>query len=740
MVNNTDLFQGYNYKSLKRNLETSRNPYLDSYIKFNTGEICYVTINGIVRKMSNDSWTYSPGQAGCPGSNKEEDYNFPWLPQYDIPGTVISTSPTLISGEPMNQKYESCAPPQIPIKNMKQQNFYEPTKVNNLLSESDSLIEQYKIQQAEVNRLSQRQTELQQKINGQITSQPLVPSTYNKNYFVDKVVSDISYNYQGCYQSSTKTPVLQNQSQYPVSNLNQCFNYSVDNGFSFFGIGNWNDASGLGTCYAGANGPLTDQATLPTCITGSDNNKYGGPNTIAVYKVPTAEYVGTFGDAPKRAIPQQSGNSNSLTFQDCFNTANTTPGISLFGLQDTNSSGTGGQCFLGSDFNNALQYGPATNGITGVDGYQYGGPWSNAIYTLSTSANYIGCYNFNSTVSANLTLISSVNNLTDCISYAKENKYTYFGLQNYINNKSTCYFSNSLEAFQVGGQQQCSTLQNRDNVGNSASSSVYTVNLPPNSNPSLLGNVAYVDSSGQISNPYAPAQLGFLNTYKKKSNTFSTIATGSGGNIQTLEQCQTSCSDLSNCYGFSYNQATGICNSYNQNNLYQSLTPNTNYDTYIRNPKVANPPLGVSPDVHPINSVMYSEFTPTGQPPNASYNLAAIIGADKQEIIQVGQRILELTASMDTLKQKLITNIDNLNDQSYKDYTGTKDYLNEYNSLSENLVAEQATKGNLNRIITENEIVLNHNNTTYLMWGMLALGGLIILLGIFTKIRKLKYN
>ena len=99
-----DLIQQYTtiQKSLENNsLETinrlsSNNKYLNNTIKFNTGEVCFVTAQGIVKYIaSKDIWnsTVAP--------KKTINIDLPWLNSYNTPGIIIPTVPSLISGTPV---------------------------------------------------------------------------------------------------------------------------------------------------------------------------------------------------------------------------------------------------------------------------------------------------------------------------------------------------------------------------------------------------------------------------------------------------------------------------------------------------------------------------------------------------------------------------------------------------------------------------------------------------------------
>jgi hypothetical protein len=72
------------------------NPYLGKTIRFSTGEICYVTQQGVVKYIGkSDFWNNQKS------SQKWIEINIPWKETYSTPGVVIPTTPELISGTVM---------------------------------------------------------------------------------------------------------------------------------------------------------------------------------------------------------------------------------------------------------------------------------------------------------------------------------------------------------------------------------------------------------------------------------------------------------------------------------------------------------------------------------------------------------------------------------------------------------------------------------------------------------------
>ena len=97
-------------KSISINIErnSKRNSYLNKYIRFNTGEIYYVTNKGVAKYVPSPTILNSiAGKNGCPINNNYINLTIPWSYKYKIPGENIPLDPPLLVGTEM-QIGESC--------------------------------------------------------------------------------------------------------------------------------------------------------------------------------------------------------------------------------------------------------------------------------------------------------------------------------------------------------------------------------------------------------------------------------------------------------------------------------------------------------------------------------------------------------------------------------------------------------------------------------------------------------
>jgi hypothetical protein len=88
------------------------NPYLNKYIHWTDpaagGSIMYVTNQGVAKPIGDgDIYSSLWGKRGCPDNKSVIDITIPWLPEYNTEGTIIPTTPSLVTGSGMTLG-ESC--------------------------------------------------------------------------------------------------------------------------------------------------------------------------------------------------------------------------------------------------------------------------------------------------------------------------------------------------------------------------------------------------------------------------------------------------------------------------------------------------------------------------------------------------------------------------------------------------------------------------------------------------------
>ena len=308
---------------------------------------------------------------------------------------------------------------------------------------------------------------------------------------------------------------------------------------------------------------IADPWYISSGYTIQDLTFYNGPSIAPPSSELEYNYLGCYNDSQSgRAIPTQLQNvSNPQECQELAISKNS----ALYGVQD------GGQCFIGNDINQAIQYGQAANCPT------MGGSWTNQLYSTvpipKPTYNYVGCYNDSPSGRAIANEMNNVTSVYNCEQLAKENGYTVYGLQD----GGQCFGSSDINAAREYGlqtnQSECTPL------GGSWTNQVYTNidNVPP------LTNI----------NPNMPATVDEYNYKGCYNNKDNTAIPTFRGNVTSMDQCaQLAINSQEYIFGVTNN---GQC--YTGNNIDQALgqgqddataycgtlgSSNT-YQVYIRN-------------------------------------------------------------------------------------------------------------------------------------------------------------
>ena len=94
-----DLMAKINWSANSYLDRVNNNPYLGKNIRFSSGEVAYVTQQGVIKLIPTNIWNSIAGKNGCPDKTFV-DVNMPWLPEYDTLSTNIDEL-NLITGSPM---------------------------------------------------------------------------------------------------------------------------------------------------------------------------------------------------------------------------------------------------------------------------------------------------------------------------------------------------------------------------------------------------------------------------------------------------------------------------------------------------------------------------------------------------------------------------------------------------------------------------------------------------------------
>lgn len=388
-------------------------------------------------------------------------------------------------------------------------NFYQQD--TNVMSNTTNILnkdEDIKSQLTELKSLEAQYAELEKnykKIRKEImtTTQSYVndPSSVGKNVYVSTILNELSSTYQGIYVAASPTGDSQAMTSVEGGSgytFNACQDTALQKQNQFFALQNV-APDNTGQCVI--SNDLTDATKYgeknSSCTQGTDGFIYAGSWTNAVYKVPDAEYVGTFQDSPNRAMELINGGSQTYSYDSCKKAA-ADGGYSFFALQD-GSMGGNAQCAVSNDYSKATGQGINNNFFTATDGHIYGGPWANSLYEIQkTTGNYIGCYKDNENRA-----MDQVDNLSNysvetCQQKAISRNAKYFAVQSGTVGTSQCFVSNNLSAVQQYGEAEpYFTGTDGNTYGMEGANAIYKLNSM--GDPSVVGNAGYIDDAGKLS-------------------------------------------------------------------------------------------------------------------------------------------------------------------------------------------------------------------------------------------------
>lgn len=690
--------------------ESSNNPYLNKYIRFSSGQICYVTNKGIVKYIPNNFLNDIAGKNGCPSASSTSgfiDINIPWSNDYNIQGTQIPTTPPLIVGTSM-QKNESCG--------KEGGNIF----VNSMLSNPTSkYVGCYQD-------------------NATNPAMTFIGGAPNAN-----ASSNGKYNYTQCQQSAVMGGyqffALQNVNS--TTGLGYCAvsnsqSNSTQYGNAYISVPLWaSNTSGTSATYA----ILTNLGTL-SLRDGNGNVYYTTPNSSPdcnqIYSTTTNT------DAPGNDLGFYSNQSIASCKTLCDN--NPSCGGFVFNTSNNNSCWTKSSNLDNKGKNSARTIYKKTRNT------------SQCVFFLSLQSDGNMVINKGVPNSQSTTQIWSTN--TNGKQQENNNNYVSskgkygvpFITTNQILNKGEWVSSldgNLLLIMQNDGnlvlysfKTNCSKTSNVETStynGGALANALYNVgSVGVNAN---MGQVAYIDADSQIY-PYPSSNVKYSSTYSTILQNFNipgNVIPGAAVNSNNVNDCMAACNKLDNCNSFVYDTSgpSAVCFPKNVSNIYSgnainAVTPNNNITTYIRDKTAIQLPSGVSDKVNNVDSIQYQNYTKGQGDMQTSYGFSNVLNASqKHEIKQLQDKLKQLSLQISNTTNQLISDNKGVNEQMKKDLLGFSEYI------SENDVVNQKIRGfnvdnNLDNILNDTNIKILQQNYSYMVWSILAAAVIIIAINI----------
>ena len=483
-----------------------KNPYLNKYIHWTDpaagGSTMYVTNQGVAKPIG-DGDVYSSlwGKNGCPDNKSVIDIDIPWDSSYNVEGTLIPTTPTLVTGSGMTLG-ESCGNQGM--------NVYVDKIISNTTASYDGCY-----------------------VNNSTTfigGAPPVQETFitNGNFSQPQIANN---SYQYLYWDITTVPgwnfacvILNNSTAWgypmPYPNGNQCasiqttqqlwtyswlnFTPGVTYTISFDACGrNCCDGSGLANPI---NIGLEDTTFYSFTPPVNKWTKYSTNFTVDSQEGKRISFKGTWtaGDRSTAiqnisiSIGSSSNSGGSYTYDMCKKAA-IDGGYKYFGLQNVNTETSTGYCAVSNDAVGVTQKGTsyAVNKAIALwytstnnnGAYAYltsqgaltvynsaGGAVYNTDNSRSQPSDYLGCYG--DTGNRAMPYLQGYMDYEGCKKKAKDNGAApYFGLQNSTSGTNAeCWLASNIDNIrQYGKATNCTKISDGTYSGGGWSNAIYSL-------------------------------------------------------------------------------------------------------------------------------------------------------------------------------------------------------------------------------------------------------------------------
>lgn len=696
------------------NRTNNNNPYLNKIIKFNTGQVCYVTNQGVVK--------YIPSPEIWDSLKIPKNFiqlNIPWMDNYLNPGNQIPTNPPLISGTPI-------------IKNQSLGNEGLNVYVSEFLSDN-----------------------LKPSYLGCFNDDP---NNNNIQWIGEKPNADKigNYDYNECRQ-------------YAITSGYQYF--ALQNGYC--GLSNNKDE-----LIKNGDGKIYNIIPLWSTETYGKNSKFFKitDNGILYLGDENGAIIWSNNGENKTANCWWSGhiNPDSLTATYGGNCSNVNSGnVSKNVIDMLKNNNYPEQLNLA--INNSTLGDPSIGCIKSFDtAYQCGNEWKTShieygegqyflydckdnaqkcqfILVLNDDGNLLWYRGNDPNNTTELIWSSNTSGKVEDINpnyninkskygrnYLKTNETLAVG--DYLssnNGKATLILQSdgNLVLYTWKSQSNCSKLSDGNMSGGFGSNSVYDIGTK--ASISNIGKLGYIDENSEL-NTYDVGNQTYSNDYSefKSIDAWGADIPNAAFNDANLEKCKEACNSNKDCAGFVLSADGTRCYP-KTNQMYPfggEYNINSDYNTYIRNKIPANPPVGVIQNTKNIDTIKFENYI-KGNKLKDNYSISTSINTvKKQQLEQLQNKINLLANQINDYTKKFGSGTLNSETQSTQNISGLNDYIKDLKSTNQSIIKVQnTTNSNLTNIASESDLIVLQKSYNYMFWSILAAGAVLISMNIIKK-------
>ena len=589
-----------------------------------------------------------------------------------------------------------------------------------------------------------------------------------------------------------------------------CKNAAFDDGYKYFALQNVNTQTNKGYCAVSNDSVSATKNGTAYVVTGAvalwDSKTYGtdgksasvtdkgtlsifNSSGAAIFNTPSdpsissGGYVGCYNDTGDRAMINTSS-GKYVPLDECKKYAEDGK-YAYYGAQNKDGKDNG-WCVASNDLASSQKYGVANNCTKNSYGEFIGGPWSNAIYSMSGSSTYYVmlhddgnlCVYKGTSPSDNQGFIWDAKTNTkqqspNPLYTAAKGKYgknwmatgSTLAIGDFIGSTDGSIYlimqsDGNLVLYTSQTAENCKKINNDYTGGGENANALYE--FENNGFLTNLGKIAYIDSETNLreypssliekSNKYE-----LINNYDSYGNDISQTTSSSGEN-----GCIDSCNANADCSGFVYQPNGNTC--YLKNSSMYPVGKKQFYQDSglimgIRKPQLNSSVSGsCSRDIVDINSIQYNNYIKGDQMSSDTQCQSNIVSQqDKTELTDIQNQMYTVGEDMATESNSLYTtdkdigntlstnssqfkkNVDmyKKNDKKIKNELnlpttfpsqGNVEGMSSMDSANKNL-----TMNVVNSMLSDTDIRVLQENYSYIFWSILAVGLLTVTV---SKIKK----
>jgi hypothetical protein len=279
----------------------------------------------------------------------------------------------------------------------------------------------------------------------------------------------------------------------------------------------------------------------------------------------------------------------------------------------------------------------------------------------------------------------------------------------------------------VTNRQKCSRYTNSSNksysYGNIGANAVYNLGEGVANNGSKFNTLSYIDADSKLYTyqsglsvlDKAYTDLPNVNIPRKDGTTQSSIS--------SRDQCKAKCDPDDRCVGYSYNNSLQTCNILQETDVQSGMMiSDTKYYSSLKNkkPKTTRTNVGISNTVVGVGSNQYANYSV-----GTSYKPDRVGWEQTDDNSLMNKEADQVIGKKYDAKSSQVQGQYKKNNVDYRDTTAEQ--------KRSDLIEQGIRIGNYDKIVSDSDVVALQQNSSYLLWSILAVGTVLVSINIVRK-------